>query len=55
MKKQENYMTKSSYCMRGQIITESAGGCGKTYVPYGKILVFTKNNVTLFKDGQKYF
>ena len=29
---------KTSYCMRGQIITESAGGCGKTYVPYGNLV-----------------
>ena len=29
---------KTSYCKRGQIITESAGGCGKTYVPYGNLV-----------------
>ena len=29
---------KTSYCMRGQIITESAGVCGKTYVPYGNLV-----------------
>lgn len=28
---------KTSYCMRGQIITESAEG-GKTYVPYGNLV-----------------
>lgn len=41
-KMSDNYMTdfkeKTSYCMRGQIITESAGGCGKTYVPYGNLV-----------------
>jgi Dinucleotide-utilizing enzymes involved in molybdopterin and thiamine biosynthesis family 2 len=26
---------KSSYCKSGQKIVQSAGGCGKTYVPYG--------------------
>lgn len=29
---------KTSYCRRGQIITESAGGCGKSYVPYGDLV-----------------
>ena len=29
---------KTSYCKRGQIITESVGGCGKTYVPYGNLV-----------------
>lgn len=29
---------KTSYCKRGQIITENAGGCGKAYVPYGNLV-----------------
>ena len=29
---------KTSYCEKGQSITESAGGCGKTYVPYGNLV-----------------
>lgn len=29
---------KTSYCEKGQRITESAGGCGKTYVPYGNLV-----------------
>lgn len=29
---------KTSYCAPGQKITQSAGGCGKNYVPYGNVI-----------------
>lgn len=29
---------RTSYCKRGQLITENAGGCGKTFVPYGNMV-----------------
>ena len=45
---------KTSYCKRGQIITESAGGCGKTYVPYGN-LVSLKTMLLCLKMVKRYF
>lgn len=29
---------KSSYCKSGQKVVQNAGGCGKTYVPYGDVI-----------------
>lgn len=34
----EEIYDKSSYCKSGQKVVQNAGGCGKTYVPYGDVI-----------------